>query len=964
MRRRMRSSASYAAVAVASSLLVHVLVSLSLLLATTILLALVVKPANGFVPTHQQTTTCSTSSFRRQQRRGAIKRATRISSSTVVQLAVDGSGSNNISDDEGNEGSKDELSTSPPFSPSSSGLIDEMLSPTNEAYSRYTHLIAIPMEDNHDLMVELESVQRAVLYHCPLLINSCIVPEMTRMPLLYVDASSSSSTESSGENNGDDKDKSPEEIISAKDLLGGRDIFSIMRSGSDGAGSAGSVINGNVDGMTNDDNSISRNPITAELRSIVNDVISEQIYNSGNTNNDANEAEPILMSFHGLEMDGPANEVLSTVGTESSSGTARLRSVLAEIQNRIEARGWSTALPADEPQDGIPDGIEEGQWRPRVPFMRLPANFDESLPPPKGPDGKYGTYSAEKKASYIRQPQEGGNGISPIFWYRWWDDDFPATTVDDGGIRLREVGVYERTAPFGGTEHAFYLPHMKVELPGGDAALSKKEKSDANEAMKRMREKEVDFGDGSDFDTMDMIDGDLLSSRSSAPTLSSSEGSDKMDVGYEELDRRMMDALSEGGILWEGRDTFDKEGALNEDGTSFDTNAIDSPRFDNMADEMRVARTDAERRVLQDLYNSSPSDDTNIVDFLDAESEKVDPEMTAATPAAPLEEDYAVVAARALAANRRAENEDVSTSTDPAAAGSDTAAAEPSKTTRDNDEDRGGKTKEIVDKIRKPIATGDWSSSKPKNKIPWQDNPVFKDWQSRVTMAEEDEPTSASKPLPPFPAYEHFVGPWRMVSTPTAAFGDAMLLGDDSSRSENIILRVDGTVAGGPVLDVENMHRAAGGTWKFFEAEGATKRGEDEIGETGEEQTKLRIRLVVPPKKDRILVMEGQARQINGRIAESGKIDASSMVAPGTFGIPLAEAAKKAADDATRAREDNSSSDDTKEDILRCSGEVWVEDARTGDNRKKLGRFVLEKLRISDPRKLVYTVPKPTRIQD
>ena len=394
-----------------------------------------------------------------------------------------------------------------------------MLSPTNEAYSRYTHLIAIPLELNHDLMVELESVQRAVLYHCPLLINSCIVPEMTRMPMLYVDASSSSTASSTPGKNGDDTSA---EEISAKDLLGGKDIFSIMRNGSGG-------------GRTTNDDSIGRNlgrnPITAELHSIVNDVINEQIYDSGGNTNNAKEAEPILVSFHGLEMDGPANEVLHTVGTESSSGTTKLRSVLAEIRDRIEARGWSTVLPADEPQGGIPDGIEDGQWRPRVPFMRLPANFDDSLPPPKGSDGKYGTYSAEKKASYIRQPQEGGNGISPIFWYRWWDDDFPATTVDDGGIRLREVGVYERTAPFGGTEHAFYLPHMKVELPGGDAALSKKEKEDADEAMKRMREKEEELGDGSGFDTMDMIEKDLLSSRSSASTPSGAEGSDEMDVG-------------------------------------------------------------------------------------------------------------------------------------------------------------------------------------------------------------------------------------------------------------------------------------------------------------------------------------------------------------------------------------------------------------------------------------------------
>ena len=110
--------------------------------------------------------------------------------------------------------------------------------------------------------------------------------------------------------------------------------------------------------------------------------------------------------------------------------------------------------------------------------------------------------------------------------------------------------------------------------------------------------------------------------------------------------------------------------------------------------------------------------------------------------------------------------------------------------------------------------------------------------------------------------------------------------------------------------------------------------------------------------------MEGHAQLIEAT-AVGSNIDASSMIAPGTFGIPQAEAAKKKADEARAERmRGTSSGAEVKEDVLRCSGEVWIEDARTGDNRKKLGRFVMEKERIADPTKLIYTIPRPTRIQD
>ena len=186
--------------------------------------------------------------------------------------------------------------------------------------------------------------------------------------------------------------------------------------------------------------------------------------------------------------------------------------------------------------------------------------------------------------------------------------------------------------------------------------------------------------------------------------------------------------------------------------------------------------------------------------------------------------------------------------------------------------------------------------------------------------------------------------------------------------SEYLILRVDGLTAGGPILDMENMQRAAGGTWTYFLAQRIRSPDESKSEEGGDEaverQTRLRVRLVVPPKKDRILCMEGHAQLIEAT-AVGSNIDASSMIAPGTFGIPQAEAAKKKADEARAERmRGTSSGAEVKEDVLRCSGEVWIEDARTGDNRKKLGRFVMEKERIADPTKLIYTIPRPTRIQD
>eukprot|EP00957_Ditylum_brightwellii_P120256 9175440-Ditylum_brightwellii.AAC.1 len=137
-----------------------------------------------------------------------------------------------------------------------------------------------------------------------------------------------------------------------------------------------------------------------------------------------------------------------------------------------------------EDSDGDDD---EKKWRPRVPFMRLPSNFEESLPIPDSTSSSDNndnisiplslrTYQDnEGNTKYIRTPEEGGNGISPLFWYNWINDDL--TPLE--GTRLRSIGIYSRTGPSSGiTENSFYYPSAVVDLPEGNTVLQKVEEEE------------------------------------------------------------------------------------------------------------------------------------------------------------------------------------------------------------------------------------------------------------------------------------------------------------------------------------------------------------------------------------------------------------------------------------------------------------------------------------------------------
>jgi hypothetical protein len=214
---------------------------------------------------------------------------------------------------------------------------------------------------------------------------------------------------------------------------------------------------------------------------------------------------------------------------------------------------------------------------------------------------------------------------------------------------------------------------------------------------------------------------------------------------------------------------------------------------------------------------------------------------------------------------------------------------------------------------------------KKKDLPPIHENPVLKKFREG-TLAPKQPPPPTPKPLPPYPSREHVVGFWKVIQSPTG-----FDIEEKENQSENLVLRVDGTIAGGPTLDQETRQKASGGTWKLI------------LGESPED-AKVRIRLVIPPKKERILVMEGKL----DRFARS-----LPPMAGNTFGIPLLEEKMKQ----TKSNpQDNS---------LHCSGTVHLEDSITGANRVDIGGFFLTKLDVlMDPSQFTITVPRPAGYND
>lgn len=109
-------------------------------------------------------------------------------------------------------------------------------------------------------------------------------------------------------------------------------------------------------------------------------------------------------------------------------------------------------------------------------------------------------------------------------------------------------------------------------------------------------------------------------------------------------------------------------------------------------------------------------------------------------------------------------------------------------------------------------------------------------------------------------------------------------------------------------------------------------------------QTRLRLSLLVPPSKERTLVMEGEVNKL-----DMPKESVNQWSRTSFDGI-LEDLSTNESD------RNQSSGNDQQEGLLYCSGEAWMEDTDGGGNRRKLGPFSLMKLKQIDRSKLIYTV--------
>jgi len=822
-----------------------------------------------------------------------------------------------------------------------------------DPYSRYTHQIAIPLSEVSDLHSALRPIQTSLVRDCPRLIRACIMPALLRLPLLYVDAGSADLNKLIGGGNGN-------VVTNDYGRTGG--VFGFGGGNSNVDSILEQVVHRSIRkvvyGESEDENDLGK------VQSTWEDGTATSTTTAISSSSTVQMAEPILLPFRGLELQGEDNSVLYAVGSnineknaknkkKSSSvddddddddddgvyivddwGTAStttangapsgweiLEKLVNTIQNDLEqSYGMDTCWPLDEPQGAeIFYSSEEEEiakkkpkkWRPRVPFVRLPSEFYQDLEndlverqSTKG--GKEINDDKDGKEVEFDPLAKGLDGISPLFWYEAWGDEeiLPAP-----GARMRSIAIYRRMAPGGGeAESSFYMPTSSEGSNSwnGMGGAGAGEETSWNNSM------DLPMGD--------------------TKTMARERREKAIEMErMGNVERRAEREWEEGKAKWieEERMALVK-GVNSVDNMSLWDDDIDDD--DDSYMEMDIGIEMGEITVEGDAAYSSPWSERGVeITSKDLES-----------------------------------NESTDTNA---------SKAKRSTSETNNDDDAGNKQTSNRNALQE--------NTTPKRELPdIENNPVFQRlWKGQPQLTakgqtvaqslEGSAPSSAPAPLPPYPSDEHFVGIWRVVSSPLGT-EDIPMEGSlsyssasptsSSSSSDNLIFRVDGTTMGGPILNAEFRHKAAGGTWNMFQAVRKSTREEGQDAETAPPitQTRLRVRLLVPPEKEKVLVMEGEVTRMKFPGTQDETTSSSSsdswMIGSGGLleGMALDVLDADDADDLTARGNDAGSKGET---LLYCGGETWLEDANIGGNRKKLGPFSLMKLKTPDRDKLIYTVP-------
>jgi hypothetical protein len=726
----------------------------------------------------------------------------------------------------------------------------------------YTHLLAIPLDNCHELLLELESIQRAIVYHCPVLVHACIPQAITRLPLLYVRCASAPTSTSS----------SSSSLLSTSTTTATQRLGVMVQEVLQKHGFLQNKLN-----STSTEKYNGKHVVVDDDEDLPND-----FNRLVGTNDSIRVSQPLMLNFSTLEVDGNTNQVLQTVAKETDASTRLLQQMVYDLQHMIlqQEPSWKTMLPPDPHRTASSTASSTDQYddadvfRPRIPFMRLPHDWDEIIrqqykqekqneqQQDTASKGGFNSDDDDDEPVFLTSDQ-GGNGISPIFWCQWWHDEFPES-------RMREVAIYRRqqkqqlqpkeTTKAGGlNEQTFYMPEQSIPLPMGSDALTKQE---------------IKFQD------------------------------------YQE--QRMLEAE---GILQTQRPQDDGE----DDGDDYGDIIQRAETQQNEKDPLFVKT----RHRLESLYQQSSSS-------------WVESNLTPSTKDGSDESEQAINEAQIV---NRIDND-----TDMGAL-SPLSEKQPTKPKpASNDDSNNGILDEWTrERIRKTVASrakvqSEKELSRKKDNLPpIAENDVFTKYKEGTLVPEQDkikqELSVTTRELPPFPSREHCLGFWRVLKSPTGF--DVEEDDCDPTRSDNLVLCVDGTIAGGPILDQETRQKASGGTWRLS----ATASNDDG-------DATLRIRLVIPPKKDRILVMQGKLSRLSSSLSGS-----SFSMPSSTFSIPALEEKRAKANQ--------------KSEMITCQGEVWLEDVVTGYNRKDVGTFSLIKLETpSDPKAYTITIPRPVRNQD
>lgn len=614
----------------------------------------------------------------------------------------------------------------------------ETVDSSNRRNSKHTtnYLIAIPMETCHELALELESIQRAILYHCPILVHACVPAAALRVPLLQVETTAS-----------------------------------------------------HDEGNSN---------VLPQLQSCIDTVMQQS----------ALQTEPWMVAWKGLQGKEVGNSVLYATSDHVSPFVKSFVQHLNETL-RQQAPDWTLSWALQQ--------VEEQGTRLHLPFLQLPEQWEMIL------REEYnitlnGDDDDENNQRYTLTSDQGGNGISPLFWIQYMDD-----ALGQDLLRLPEVGLYASS----GENQAFSSwPSWTWPLPvGTNQTILRREREFQGYQDERMQKAEKSL---------------------KRPTVSNEQTMSNKDELSEPNDDEEEDIM-----MLKTRQRLEQLYAESDSETTIkDTDSADDVLFSGGDDETRREIDSA----VKPNRPETPQDPAILDGWMRENIQKV-------------------IASRA----------------------------------------RERSLQELSTKKEKPAI---------------EDNPIFAKFKNGTLVPETPKVASSPTPsLPPYPSREHLVGFWRMVRSPTGF--EPVENGND--RSENLILRIDGTTAGGPILDQETQQKASGGTWSLS-------------GETAT-SARLLIRLEIPPKKERVLVMEGALE----RVSMKGQ---DMPLASNTFGIPALEQLK-------------SQNAVEMEDYLFCGGQVWIEDVITGRNRDEIGSFSVMKLNLStDPTQYSITVPRPVRNQD